>query len=89
VVTGGTLQLGNSTSPANQTISINSTYTIPCLVVSSASVTAKLLTSSLTVLNNIAISSGTLHANNLNIALGATGQMPALLCRNKHRCFQR
>lgn len=69
-VTGGTLQLGNSTTPANQTISINSTHPIPNLVLASASVTAKILTNSVTVVNGITIVSGTLRANNLNMALG-------------------
>ena len=69
-VTGGTLQLGRTGTPASQTININSTFTIPNLSINSASVTGKLLTNSLTVLNNITISSGSLVANNLGIALG-------------------
>jgi hypothetical protein len=69
-VTGGTLQLGGTGTPASQTLNINSTFTIPNLSINSASVTGKLLTSSLTVLNNISISSGSLVANNLGIALG-------------------
>jgi len=69
-VTGGTLQLGTTGTPASQTISINSTFTVPNLVVSSASVTARLLTNSLTVRGDISVSSGTLNANNLGISLG-------------------
>jgi hypothetical protein len=72
VVTGGTLQLGNSTTPASQTISVNSSYPIYNLAVSSASVTAKVLTNALTVSNNITISSGTINANNLGITLGGS-----------------
>ncbi len=68
-VTGGTIQFGNSTSPANQTISINSTFAIPNMVINSGSVTVKLLTNSLTIANNISILSGTLQSNNLPIAV--------------------
>lgn len=68
-VSGGTLQIGNTTSPASQTININSGVSIPNLVVSSGSVTAKLATN-LNVLNNVTISSGTLHSNNLGLTLG-------------------
>jgi len=69
-VTGGTIQLGRVGTPATQTLSINSTATIPNLVIASASVTAKLLTNNLNVLGNISIGTGTLNANNLGITLG-------------------
>lgn len=69
-VTGGTIQFGDATSPANQNIRINSTYPVPNIVVSSASVNAILNTNSLSVVNNITISSGTLSSNNLNFSLG-------------------
>lgn len=69
-VTGGTLQLGMTGTPASQTICINSTFRVPNLIVASSSVTAKVLTNSLSVTNNISIQSGTLNANSLNISLG-------------------
>jgi hypothetical protein len=70
VVTGGTLQLGTTNTPASQTISINSSFPIYNLAVASGSVTARLFTNSLTVNNNLTISSGTLNANNLNLNVG-------------------
>ncbi|MBK9283623.1 MAG: hypothetical protein IPM51_04810 [Sphingobacteriaceae bacterium] len=69
-ITGGTLQLGNSSSPSNQTISINSTYSVPNLNISSANVVAKLVSNSLPVVQDINIFTGTLNANNLDISLG-------------------
>ncbi len=69
-VTGGTLQLGDATSPAAQNIRINSSYPLPNLVINSGSVTGILNTNSLNVVGGISILSGTLSANNLNISLG-------------------
>ncbi len=69
-VTGGTLQLGFSTTPASQTISINSSYPIANLVVASASVTAKIATNSPTISGNVTVNSGTINANNLGITVG-------------------
>lgn len=69
-VTGGTVQIGNSISPASQTICINSGASIGNLLVNSTNVTAKLLTNNVNVINQVAINTGTLNANNLNIALG-------------------
>ncbi|MCC6369877.1 MAG: T9SS type A sorting domain-containing protein [Bacteroidia bacterium] len=71
-VTGGTIQFGNATTPANQTISINSSFPLPNITINSASVTVKLNTNSLTVVNNISILSGTLQSNNLAIGLGGS-----------------
>jgi PKD repeat protein len=69
-VTGGTLQIGNPTTPAGQTISINTNYSIGGLHVNSANATAKLTTNSINVINDVAITSGTLNANGLDITLG-------------------
>jgi len=69
-VTGGTLQIGNSSSSANQTININTTYSVANLVVNSSNVTAKINTNTFNVSNNITIITGTLNANNLGINLG-------------------
>lgn len=67
-VTGGTLFLGDASTPASQTITINSNVPIQNLDLnSSVAVTASLLTNSLTVNNNLSINSGTLISNNLNI----------------------
>jgi hypothetical protein len=68
-VTGGTLQIGSATSPVGQTIQLNTNSSIGSLLINSANVNASLLTNTLNVINNIAINSGTLTANNLNLAL--------------------
>ncbi len=69
-VTGGTLQIGDGSTPAAQIMSINSSSSIGNLTLSSANATAKLLTNSLSIFNHLTITSGTLDANNLNITLG-------------------
>ncbi len=70
-ITGGTLQIGNASTPASQTIRINSTVPIFNLVVNASnSPTAQLLTNSLTVKNDVTIAGGTLNANNLNLNVG-------------------
>lgn len=70
VVTGGTLQIGNSSTPVSQTISINSTVPVPALLLNSNNVSARLITNSLSVVNAITVSSGTLNSNNFAISLG-------------------
>jgi hypothetical protein len=67
--TGGTLQIGNGSTPSS-TIFITSTNPIYNLTVNSADVTAQLQTSALTVRNNVTITAGTLTANNLNMTVG-------------------
>jgi hypothetical protein len=69
-VTGGILQIGNTSTPANQIININSSARVGALLVNNANATARLNTNSLTVTNNVTISSGSLNANNLNLTLG-------------------
>ena len=69
-VTGGTLQIGSAASPAAQIIQINSTFPVGNILVNSANCNASLLTNSLSVINNVAINSGTLTASNLNISVG-------------------
>jgi len=70
-ITGGTLQIGDASTPASQTIGINATVPVYNLTVSSTnSPTAILQTNSLTVNNTVTIASGaTLNANNLNISV--------------------
>jgi hypothetical protein len=75
-VTGGTLQIGDANTANAQTIRINSLRPIGTLLVSNATSqatkpTAQLITSSLNVVGNITVQSGTkLDANGLNISLG-------------------
>jgi uncharacterized repeat protein (TIGR02543 family) len=71
IVSGGTLQIGDASTPAAQTIQINSSIAVPNLVISNGvAVTAQLVTNSLFVTNDVSITSGTLNANGLNITLG-------------------
>lgn len=71
-VTGGTLQIGNASTPASQIMEINTNIPIPSLLINSNNAPrAQLLTNPLSVINGITINSGaTLDANNLNITLG-------------------
>lgn len=69
-VTGGTLQIGSTASPANQIILVNSSFPVGNLTVNSANVNATLLTNSLSVINNVTINSGSLTASGLGISLG-------------------
>jgi hypothetical protein len=69
-VTGGTLQIGSSGSPVAQIIHINSNFSVGNVLVNSSNVNASILTNSLNVINDVAINSGTLTANNLDISLG-------------------
>ncbi len=71
IVSGGTLQIGDASTPAAQTIQINSSIAVPNLVIGNGvAVTAQLVTNSLFVNDDISINSGTLNANGLNITLG-------------------
>jgi len=69
-VSGGTLQIGNATTPGGSTFRINSTALVPNLVLNNATATASLFTNALNVANTILINSGTLNSNNLGITLG-------------------
>lgn len=70
-VSGGTIQMGDATTAAGKTMRINSSISIPSLVVSNGvAVTAQLLTNSATVLGALTINSGTFNANNLNLTVG-------------------
>ncbi len=69
-VTGGTLQIGSSSSPVSQIIQINSNFSVGNILINSPNVNASLLTNSLSVINDVAINSGTLTSSNLNISLG-------------------
>ena len=70
-VSGGTLQIGNSSTPASQTIQVNASIPIYDLLIGDAvAVNASLNTNSLTVKNNVVINTGTLSANGINLTLG-------------------
>jgi len=70
-VSGGTIQVGNSSTASGKTIRINSTAPIYNLVVNATnSPTAQLVTNGLSVMKDVTISGGTFNANDLNIAVG-------------------
>jgi hypothetical protein len=69
-VTGGTLQIGDASTPAAQTMQINSSYPIPNLQLNSANATASVQTSALTVISNVTLTAGTLLANSIDIYVG-------------------
>ncbi|MES2680612.1 MAG: T9SS type A sorting domain-containing protein [Bacteroidota bacterium] len=69
-VTGGTLQIGNASTPAGQTMYIDTDAEISNLVVNSANATAALNNNSLLVQTNVIISAGTLSAGSFGITLG-------------------
>ena len=71
-VTGGTVQIGDASTPSGQTIQITSIAPFYNLTVAgtSATNTAMLATNSLTVKNNVSINTGNvLNANNLNLTV--------------------
>ncbi|MFZ4619608.1 MAG: fibronectin type III domain-containing protein [Bacteroidota bacterium] len=68
-VTGGTIQIGNSSTTASSTIKVNSSIPVYNFVVNNSTVTAQLVTNNLSVLNNLSITLGTLNANALNISV--------------------
>ncbi len=72
VVTGGTLQIGNASTPSGQIMDINSDAPVHNLLVSSANATARLNTNALTVSNNITIQAGALNTNGLDLTLGGS-----------------
>jgi hypothetical protein len=69
--TGGTLQIGDASTPASSTIEIETSRAIYNLTVNGAnSPTAKITTYALTVTNDVTLTSGTLNANNLGLSVG-------------------
>jgi hypothetical protein len=70
IITGGTLQIGNASTPLAETIGITSTPAVYNLTINSANVTAQLQVSNLTVTNNVTISSGILTTTTFNMFVG-------------------
>ncbi|MFZ1549862.1 MAG: S8 family serine peptidase, partial [Anaerolineae bacterium] len=70
-VTGGALQIGDASTPAGQTIRVNSIAPVYNLIVNATnSPTAQLVTNGLTVKKDVTIAGGTLNANGLNMNVG-------------------
>ena len=67
LVTGGDLQIGDYSTPVNQTMRVNTNIPVFNFVDSSANATAQLVTNNLQVNNDVLIATGTLNANGLNI----------------------
>jgi hypothetical protein len=67
---GGMLQIGDNSTPAAQTMQVNTNKPIYNFTVNSANATAQLVTNSLIVNNNVSITTGTLNVNNLDITVG-------------------
>lgn len=70
VTNGGTLQIGDASTPVSQTMLINTVAPVGNLLLNSANATGQLVTNSLTVVGNVTLSSGTLLGSNLNISIG-------------------
>lgn len=71
IVNGGTLQIGDGSTPASQTIRINSTVPVNNVVINATNnPVAQLITNGLTIKNDLTISGGTLNANGLAINIG-------------------
>ncbi len=69
-VSGGTLQLGNASTPAGQTMRIKSSIPVYNMTLFNGNVTAILDTYPLTVNNNVTITGGTLNSNALDMTIG-------------------
>ncbi|MDQ0639298.1 hypothetical protein QF042_002863 [Pedobacter sp. W3I1] len=70
--TGGTLQMGNASTAAAQTMEINSTNPIYNLSLASSNVTVPLMSSDLIVRNNVSITAGTLDINSQTLKIGGS-----------------
>jgi hypothetical protein len=70
LISGGTLQIGDYSTPAGQTIQVTARMPVYNFTDSSANATAQLVASNLEVTNDLLIAAGTLNANNLNIEVG-------------------
>ncbi|TCC96935.1 beta strand repeat-containing protein [Pedobacter hiemivivus] len=69
---GGTLQMGNASTAAAQTMDINSTNPIYNLSLASSNVTVPLMSSDLIVKNNVTITAGTLDINSQTLKIGGS-----------------
>ena len=70
-ISGGTVQVGDDTTPVNQVIRINSSVPIYNLVVSTNNnPTAQVVNDNFTVKNNVQINGGSLDANGFNMNVG-------------------
>jgi hypothetical protein len=68
--TGGTLQLGNASTAAVQSMLINSANPVYNLTIGSSNIAAELRSANLTVSNNVTVSSGSLDIHNNTLTIG-------------------
>jgi len=69
-VTGGTLQIGNATTPLAQTMLINTISPVGNLSIVNLNATAQLVTNTLTVFQDVTMTAGFFNAANLNVNVG-------------------
>jgi hypothetical protein len=63
-ITGGTIQFGNASTPASQTMNIRSRSGLPSIVINNATLTCVVDSVLIDVQNNVTITAGTLNLNN-------------------------
>ena len=69
-INGGTLQIGNAATTSGQVMSINSSGSLPSLMVNSANATCMLVTNPLRLAGSLNIVSGAFRTSNLAVTLG-------------------
>jgi Secretion system C-terminal sorting domain len=69
-ITGGSLQIGNASTPAAQILQINSTSRVGNIFINSANATAQLVTNNVNVISNVTLTAGNFDANGLDITVG-------------------
>ncbi|MFA6539982.1 MAG: fibronectin type III domain-containing protein [Bacteroidota bacterium] len=69
-VTGGTLQIGDGSTPLAQTMRINTTIPVYNVLINSANATGTLVTNNIIVKNDLSVAIGTFNANGLNMTVG-------------------
>lgn len=68
-ITGGTLQIGNGSTPATQIIQVNTITNLGNILLSSINATALLVTNNVDVISNVTLTAGILDANDLDITV--------------------
>lgn len=69
-ITGGTLQIGNISTPATQVLLINSNTSLGNILLNSANATAQLVSNSIDIIANITLSAGNFDSNGFDINIG-------------------
>ncbi|MCB0495574.1 MAG: fibronectin type III domain-containing protein [Cyclobacteriaceae bacterium] len=69
-VSGGTLQIGNSSTPVAQIIQVDANIPVYNLLVANTNATLLLFSNNMSVQNNITLTAGSLSSNSLDITVG-------------------